>query len=72
VLSIADDINRKKFNVERHLSVEELDQKIRGLKQDVKVLKKSLFIKNLYQDKSVEKLVDLGSVTKTTGYNCKA
>ncbi len=59
----------KKIHVERHLSVEELDQKIRDLKQDVKVLKKLLFIKNLYQDESVEKSADLMGVTKASGYN---
>jgi putative transposase len=59
----------KKVYVERHLSVEELDQKIRGLKQDVKVLKKLLFIKSLYQDESVEKSANLMSVTKASGYN---
>ena len=41
------------------MSVEELDQKIRGLKQDVRVLKKLLFIKRLYQDESVEKSANL-------------
>jgi putative transposase len=59
----------KKVYVERHLSVEELDQKIRSLKQDVKILKKLLFIKSLYQDESVEKSANLMGVTKASGYN---
>jgi hypothetical protein len=56
----------KKVYVERHLSVEELDQKIRSLKQDVKILKKLLFIKSLYQDESVEKSANLMGVTKAS------
>lgn len=59
----------KRVYVERHLSVEELDQKIRSLKQDVKVLKKLLFIKRLHQDESVEKSANLMGVTKASGYN---
>jgi len=55
--------------MKRHLSVEELDQKIRGLKQNLKVLKKLLFIKNWYQDESVENSTNLVGVTKATGYN---
>lgn len=62
-------MKRENVVVERHLTVEELDQKIRGLKQDVKVLKKLLFIKNLYQDESVEKSANLVGATKATGYN---
>ncbi|MEN4070342.1 MAG: helix-turn-helix domain-containing protein, partial [Methanobacterium sp.] len=52
------------------MSVEELDQKIRSLKQDVKILKKLLFIKSLYQDESVEKSANLMGVTNASGYNC--
>ncbi|MEG3224753.1 MAG: IS630 family transposase [Methanobacteriales archaeon Met13] len=62
-------MTREKSYVKKHLSVEELDQKIRGLKQDVRVLKKLLFIKNLYQDESVEKSANLVGATKATGYN---
>jgi len=62
-------MTRKKIYVERHLSTEELDQKIRGLKQDVRILKKLFFIKNLYRDESVEKSADLVGVTKAAGYN---
>ena len=51
------------------MSVEELDQKIRGLKQDVRVLKKLLFIKRLYQDESVEKSANLLGVNRASGYN---
>ncbi|MBV1729515.1 MAG: hypothetical protein KUA33_04620 [Methanobacterium sp.] len=46
-----------------------MDQKIRGLKQNLKVLKKLLFIKNWYQDESVENSTNLVGVTKATGYN---
>ncbi|MEG3225317.1 MAG: IS630 family transposase [Methanobacteriales archaeon Met13] len=62
-------MTREKSYVKKHLSVEELDQKIRGLKQDVRVLKKLLFIKNRYQDESVEKSANLVGATKATGYN---
>ena len=60
---------KKIYDVEKHWSADELDQKIQGLKNDVKILKKLYFIKNLYQRESVEKSADLMGVTKATGYN---
>lgn len=60
---------RENIVVEKHLTAEELDHKIRGLKQEVKVLKKLLFIKSLYQGESVEKSANMVGVTKATGYN---
>jgi Transposase and inactivated derivatives len=62
-------MSREKFYVKKHLSVEELDQKIRSLKQDVRVLKKLLFLKDLYKNENVEKSAELVGVTKATGYN---
>lgn len=60
---------KKIYDVEKHWSADELDQKIRGLKNDVRVLKKLYFIKSLYRGESVEKSADLICVTKATGYN---
>ena len=52
-------MSREKFFVMKHLSVEELDQKIRSLKQDFRVLKKLLFLKDLYKNENVEESVKL-------------
>lgn|GEM_PF-233352 len=60
---------KKIYDVEKHLSADELDRKIRGLKNDVRVLKKLYFIKSLYRGESVERSADLIGVTKATGYN---
>lgn len=62
-------MKRDNVVVEKHLTAEELDQKIRGLKQDVKVLKRLLFVKSLYQGEGVEKSANLVGATKATGYN---
>lgn len=59
---------KRVYQVEKHISMEELDRKIRKLEKDTRVLKRLYFIRYLYRGMSVEESADLVGVTKATGY----
>lgn len=54
--------------IKRKMSIEELDQRIKKLEKDVKVLNRLHFIKNRYNDDSVEVAASKSGVTKRVGY----
>lgn len=57
-----------RVGIERKMSVEELDQRIKKLEKDVKVLNRLHFIKNRYNGDSVEVAASKSGVTKMVGY----
>jgi putative transposase len=54
--------------VQRHLSLENLEQKIKFLERDTRILKRLYFIKFRYQGDSVEKASERVGVTRMVGY----
>ena len=67
---ITEFMGRKRvYEVVKHLSVEELDTRIKKLEKDTRVLKRLYFIRYLYRGMSVEKAAELVGITKATGYD---
>ena len=56
------------YNIEKKMSMQELDQRIKSLEKDVKVLKRLYFVKNRYLGDSVEVAAKKIGVTKRVGY----
>ena len=56
------------YEVVKYLPAEELDEKIKKLEKDTRVLQRLYFIRRLYRGMSVEEAADLVGVTKATGY----
>ncbi len=54
--------------IQRHMSIEELDKRIKTLETNVKVLKRLYFVKHRYNGKSVIEACDLVGVKKPVGY----
>jgi len=59
---------KRVYEVAKHLSVEELDKRIKKLEKDTRILKRLYFIRYLYRGVSVEEAAELAGVTKATGY----
>ncbi|MFO7968156.1 MAG: IS630 family transposase [Archaeoglobaceae archaeon] len=60
---------RSKYEVVKHLTVEDLDARIKKLEKSTRVLKRLYFIRHLYKGMGVEESADLVGVTKKTGYD---
>ncbi|MDY6966886.1 MAG: helix-turn-helix domain-containing protein, partial [Halobacteriota archaeon] len=60
---------RRKYEVVRHLTVEDLDIIINKLEKNIRVLKRLYFIRHLYRGMGVEDAADIVGVTKKTGYD---
>lgn len=56
------------IGVVRHISVEELNKRIKSLEKDVKVLQRLYFIKNRYEGKSVEESAKIIGISKPVAY----
>jgi len=54
--------------IQRHLSVEDLDSRIKSLERDTRVLKRLYFIKFRYQGDSIEIASERVGVTRMVGY----
>ena len=59
---------KRVYEVEKHLPAEELDNRIKKLEKDTRVLKRLYFIGHLYRGMGVEEAADLVGITKATGY----
>lgn len=57
-----------RIEIKKKMSLEELDQRIKKLEKDVKVLNRLHFIKNRYLGDSVEVAASKSGVTKRVGY----
>jgi putative transposase len=57
-----------RVGIKRKMSVEELDNRIKSLEKDVKVLNRLHFIRNRYLGDSVELAASKSGVTKRVGY----
>jgi len=55
--------------IQRHLSLEDLDQRIRCLEKDTRVLKRLYFVKFRYQGDSVDKASEKVGITRMVGYH---
>ena len=58
----------EKIPINRLMSVEEVNRKIKTVEKDVKILKRLYFIKFRYDGDSVEKAAEKVGVTKRIGY----
>ena len=58
----------EQIHIQKYMSVEELDRRIRTLETNTKVLKRLYFVKYRYNGKSVEDACDLIGVKKPVGY----
>jgi len=58
----------EQIQIQRHLSIDDLDQRIKSLERDTRVLKRLYFIKFRYQGDSVEKASERVGVTRMVGY----
>jgi len=54
--------------ISRHLTVEELNRRIKFLEKDVKVLQRLYFVKNRYAGESVEESANKIGITKQVAY----
>ena len=59
---------QEEIPINRSMSVEELNRKIKTAEKDVKVLKRLYFIKFRYDGDSVEKAAEKLGITKRIGY----
>lgn len=59
---------QEKIPIQRLMSVEELNRKIKTVEKDVKILKRLYFVKFRYDGDSVEKATEKVGVTKRIGY----
>lgn len=59
---------RSKYRVVEHLTVEDLDTRIRKLERSARILKRLYFIRYLYKGMGVEEAAGMVGVTKKTGY----
>ncbi|NYB52319.1 MAG: transposase [Methanobacteriaceae archaeon] len=57
-----------RIEIKRHMSAEELNERIKTLERDVKVLNRLYFIRNRYMGDSVELAASKSGVTKRVGY----
>ena len=60
---------KRVYEVVKCISAEELDNMIRKLERNVRVLKRLYFIRYLYKGLSVEESAELVGITKATGYS---
>jgi putative transposase len=58
----------EQIHIEKHISWEELDKRIKNLEKDTNVLKRLYFIKYRYEGKMVSESAKLVGVTKRVGY----
>ncbi|MEN6620057.1 MAG: IS630 family transposase [Smithella sp.] len=58
----------EKITIEKHMSREELESRIKTLETDAKILKRLYFVKFRYEGESVEKSVQRVGVTRNEGY----
>jgi putative transposase len=58
----------EQIHIQKHLSLKELDQRIKSLERDTRVLKRLYFVKFRYQGNSVEKASEQVGVTRMVGY----
>lgn len=58
----------EQIHIEKHISWEELNKRIKNLENDTKVLKRLYFIKYRYEGKMVSESTKLVGVTKRVGY----
>ncbi len=58
---------RKAFLNKDHATVEEIQNRIKSLEQDIKVLKKLYFINDIYHDYTVSETCEKLGITKPTG-----
>ena len=56
------------IQIERHMSIDELNKRIKTLEHDTKVLRRLYFIKYRYEGKLVSESAKLVGVTKRVGY----
>jgi transposase len=60
---------KSKIKIEKHLSIKELDEIISGLKIDVKVYQRAIFLKMVMQKKPISHAAEFVGVTRETGFN---
>jgi len=58
----------EKIRIEKHLTVQELDRRIKTLEKDTRVLKALYFVRYRYEGKSVEEAAKLVGVSKNNAY----
>lgn len=58
----------EQISIQRCLSLEELNQRIKSLETDTKILKRLYFVKFRYQGESVEKASERVGITRMVGY----
>ncbi len=58
----------EQIHIQKHMSTEELDKRIKTLEINTRVLKRLYFVKHRYSGKSVEEACDLVGVKKAIGY----
>jgi len=58
----------EKIKIEKHLSVQELDRRIKTLEKDTRVLKALYFVRYRYEGKSVEEAGNLVGISKNNAY----
>lgn len=56
------------IHIERHMTEEELNRRIKTEEKDTWVLKRLLFVHHRYEGKSVKEAAELAGTTKCTGY----
>src|SRR5512137_2762918 len=56
------------IQIEHHMSIEELNKRIKTIENDTKVLRRLYFIKYRYEGKLVSESSKLVGITKRTGY----
>jgi putative transposase len=58
----------EQISIQKHLPLEELNQRIKSLETDTKILKRLYFVKFRYQGESVEKASERVGITRMVGY----
>jgi putative transposase len=58
----------EQIHIESHMSLEELDKRIKVLENNTKILKRLYFIKYRYGGKMVSDAAELVGITKRVGY----
>jgi len=58
----------EEITIEKHLTVQDLERRIRTLEKDTRVLKRLYFVRYRYEGKSVEEAATLVGTTKNNAY----
>lgn len=61
-------VNIEHIQLKKHVSLEDIDKRIKSIEKDAKILKRLYFIKFRYQGKTVENAARMVGVTKMVGY----